>query len=189
MTNLLRCGKKKKKFYGVVNTCQMGDEYCILRFMEMALGDVRCFMEPVKKKSKRKRQENDDDNKEEEEEKKTNFLFFHFECMQETGVHVPNLVVIQDDEGHEWVFKGTNTCKDFCDWLLGGSMDGSVCIAHISKGCDSYFILKYLYDNKVRPGLIMKGSKIMEMTVAESDIRFVDCLNFLPHASFPKRLD
>ena len=69
--------------------------------------------------------------------------------MQETGVHVPNLVVVQDEEGHEWVFKGANTCKDFCDWLFGGSMNGAVCIAHNFKGYDSYFILKYLYDNMV----------------------------------------
>ena len=94
----------------------------------------RCFMMPAK--SKRKRRESD-----EEEEKKTKFLFFDFECMHETGVHVPNLVVVQDEERHEWVFKGANTCKDFCDWLFGGSMDGSVCIAHNFKEYDSYFIL------------------------------------------------
>ena len=121
-------------------------------------------MKPVNKKSKRKRRESD-----EEEEKKTKFLFFDFECMQETGVQMPNLVVVQDDEGHEWVFKGTNTCRGW-----------SVCIANNFKGYDSYFILKSLYDNMVRPGLIMNGAKIMEMTVSESDIRFIDSLNFLP---------
>ena len=52
--------------------------------------------------SERKRQENDDDNEEEEEEKKKNFLFFDLECIKETGVHLPNLVVVQDDEGNEW---------------------------------------------------------------------------------------
>ena len=136
-------------------------------------------------KKKRKRRESDND--EEEEEKKTKFLFFDFECMQETGVHVPNLVVVQDG-GHEWVFKGANTCKDFFDWLFGVSMDGSVSIAHNFKGYDSYFILKYLYDNKVLPCLIMKGAKIMEMTVSESDIKFIDSLNFLPMplSKFPK---
>ena len=36
--------------------------------------------------------------------------------------------------------------------LFGGTMDGSVSIAHNFKRYDSYFILKYLYDNKVRPG-------------------------------------
>ena len=61
--------------------------------------------------------------------------------------------MVQDADGHEWVFKGANTCKDVCDWLFGGKMDGSVCIAHIFKAYISYFILKYQYDNKVRPGL------------------------------------
>ena len=131
----------------------------------------RCFMMPVKKRTKRKRRENDN------------------ECMQETGVHVPNLVVVQDDEGHEWVFKGANTCKDSCDWLFGGSMDGAVCIAHNFKGYDSYFILKYLYENKVLPGLIMNAAKIMEMMVSELDIRLIDSLNFLPMplSKFPVR--
>ena len=65
-----------------------------------------------------------------------------------------------------------------------------MCVAHNFKGYDSYFILTYLYDNKVRPGLIMNGAKIMEMTVAESDIRFIDSLNFLPMpvSKFPKTL-
>ena len=68
-------------------------------------------------------------------------------------------MVVQDNEGHEWVFKGANTCNDFCDWLFE-NMDRNVCIAHNFKGYDSYFILKYLYDNKIRPGLIMNGAKI-----------------------------
>ena len=39
------------------------------------------------------------------------------------------LKMMKDTNG---CLKGTNTCKDFCDWLFGGSMDGSVCIARIS---------------------------------------------------------
>ena len=145
----------------------------------------RCFMK-LRKEKKRKRR-GSDDGEEEEEEKKTKFLFFDFECMQETGVHVANLVVVQDDEGHEWVFKGFNTCNDFCDWLFG-NMDRTVCIAHNFKGYDSYFILKYLYDNKIRPGLIVNGAKIMELSVNDPEIRFIDNLNFLPMplSKFPK---
>ena len=45
-------------------------------------------------------------NKNKKKELITNFLFFDFECMQETGFHVPTLVVVQDADGHEWVFKG-----------------------------------------------------------------------------------
>ena len=32
-------------------------------------------------------------------------LFFDFECIQESGVHVPNLCVVQDEAGIEHVFK------------------------------------------------------------------------------------
>ena len=64
---------------------------------------------------------------------------------------------------------------------------GSVCVAHNLKGYDSYFILKYLYDNRVLPKLIMNGAKVMELKVTECDIRMIDSLNFLPMplAQFP----
>ena len=75
------------------------------------------------------------------------------------------------------MFKGSNTCNDFCDWLFG-NMDRAVCIAHNFKGYDSYFIFKYLCDNKIRPGLIMNGAKIMELSVKDPEIRFIDSLNF-----------
>ena len=67
-------------------------------------------------------------------------------------------------------------------------MGRAVCIAHNFKGYDSYFILKYLYDNKIRPGLIMNGAKIMELSVNDPDIRFIYSLNFLPMplSKFPK---
>ena len=145
--------------------------------------NAQVFHETQKEKEKEDRKERRRGRRRrEEEKKKTKFLFFDFECMQETGVHVPNLVVVQDDEGHEWVFKGPNTCNDFCNWLFG-NMDRAVCIAHNFKGYDSYFILKYLYDNKIRPDLIMNGAKIMELSMKDPEIRFIDilrrcCLNF-----------
>ena len=70
----------------------------------------QCFMKPRKEK-KRKRRGSDDE--EEEEEKKTKFLFFDFECMQETGVHVPNLVVVQDDEGPNGCLRGPTRARIF----------------------------------------------------------------------------
>ena len=133
-----------------------------------------CFMTKPKQKKK--------------ESKEKNFLFFYFECIQETGRHVPNLVVVQNAAGREWVFSGPNTCNEFCDWLFGGANNGTVCVAHNFKGYDSYFILKYLYDNRVLPKLIMNGAKVMELKVTECDIRMIDSLNFLPMplAQFPK---
>jgi hypothetical protein len=34
------------------------------------------------------------------------FLFFDYETIQETGTHVPNLVIVQNQDGDENLFKG-----------------------------------------------------------------------------------
>ena len=64
---------------------------------------------------------------------------------------MPNLVVVQNAAGREWVFSGPNTYNEFCDCLFGGANNGTVCVAHNCKGHDLYFNLKYLYDNRVLP--------------------------------------
>jgi len=75
-------------------------------------------------------------------------LFFDFETNQETGTHKPNLVVVQDKNGVENVFKGTSTCDDFCDWLFSDeSNENSICFAHNLQRFDGYFILSYLNRN------------------------------------------
>ena len=45
-------------------------------------------------------------------------LFFDFECTQEGGEHVPNLCVVHNENGQEWIFSGPNTRDDFCEWLF-----------------------------------------------------------------------
>ena len=45
-------------------------------------------------------------------------LFFDFECRQEHGTHEPNLCVIQNEAGDEWIFQGDNTRNEFCEWLF-----------------------------------------------------------------------
>ena len=39
-------------------------------------------------------------------------------CRQENVKHEPNLCVIQNEAGDEWVFEGDNTRKEFCKWLF-----------------------------------------------------------------------
>ena len=64
--------------------------------------------------------------KEEEEEKKTKFLFFFdFECMQETGVHVPNLVVVQDEKVTNGCLRGPTRARIFANGCL---KHGSCCV-------------------------------------------------------------
>ena len=52
------------------------------------------------------------------EESLQDLLFFDFECRQENGNHEPNLCVVQDEAGKEWVFKGDKTRDEFCEWLF-----------------------------------------------------------------------
>jgi hypothetical protein len=42
-------------------------------------------------------------------------IFFDFECRQENGNHEPNLSMIQNEAGDEWVFQGDNTRNEFCE--------------------------------------------------------------------------
>lgn len=142
----------------------------------------RCYMQPLKRTpteaggeevpKKRKKVETNVKNK-------PKYLFFDFECMQDTGIHVPNLVVAQDENGQESVFSGPDARDKFCDWLFSEDLRGTVCIAHNLKGYDAYFILQYLYENKVKPDLIMNGAKVMTIEVSEAQIKFIDSLNFL----------
>ena len=43
------------------------------------------------------------------------YMFYDFECMQETGIHKVNLAVVQDFKGNEHVF---NTIEDFCNFVF-----------------------------------------------------------------------
>ena len=45
-------------------------------------------------------------------------LFFDFECPQENGNHKPNLCILQNEAGDEWIFQGDNTRDEFCEWLF-----------------------------------------------------------------------
>merc|ERR1711962_330723 len=116
------------------------------------------------------------------DDKQTSHIFFDFECIQETGIHEPNLCVAQkvcceclDQEDvtccrrcgkREHVFRGENTQRDFCEWLFGEENAGSIVLCHNFKGYDSFFILRYLYDNAVLPEVILNGAKVMSIQVA-----------------------
>ena len=67
----------------------------------------------TEKSKKRKRDEEEEEEEQKDEEKdeeKASFLFFDFECIQESGEHIPSLVVAQNDAGQGWVFSGSFVC-------------------------------------------------------------------------------
>ena len=115
----------------------------------------------------------------------TNYIFYDFECTQNTGTHEVNLSIAYDFEGKEYVHYSID---EFCKCFLNDKFKGYTFIAHNSKGYDGIFILKWLIDQGIKPFCIYNGAKIMFMELPKLSIRFIDSLNFLqmPLKAFPK---
>ena len=149
----------------------------------------KCYMQ----KPKQPDVDDDDDDADDADDGGYNQMyFFDFECKQETGEHVPNFCVVQDEKGNEEIFKGDHTVKDFCEWVLRKDHKKCIFVAHNFKGYDSYFIQDYLNKECIQFDLICTGAKIMCLTVKEGwDIKFIDSYNFIPMAlaRFPETFD
>ena len=122
------------------------------------------------------------------EESLQELLFFDFECRQENGNHEPNLCIAQNEAGDEWIFQGDNTRNEFCKWSFTTEHANCRVMAYNFQGYDSYFILQYLREHGVKYDVIMRGGKVLSLTVDMFNIRFVDLLNYIPMklANFPK---
>ena len=123
-----------------------------------------------------------------EEEQYNHLLFFDFEATQEHGIHEPNLCVVHNEEGEVGLFKGKDTVKQFCEWLLTKEHKDCIVVAHNFQGYDAYFIIKYLIQNAIKYEFILRGAKVLSMTIPMFNIKFIDSLNFIPMslAKFPK---
>jgi len=77
------------------------------------------------------------------------FVYWDSETMQDTGVHIPNLVCAASSNCEElFHFEGTTCIRDFLDWLRALAQDCTLTVlAHNSQGFDSYLILNELYHN------------------------------------------
>ena len=114
-------------------------------------------------------------------EKEREFYFFDYECRQETGKHVPNLVVVHDEEGDELVFEGDVCNDEFCEWLFCDERDvEAVAVAHNFGKYDGSFVLRWLLERGVKCAPLMKGGKIISLRAGK--VVFIDSLNFLPMA-------
>ena len=123
-----------------------------------------------------------------EESQYNELLFFDFECKQETGKHEPNLCIVHNEAGDEWIFQGSDTTKDFCEWLFSKEHQGCIVVAHNFQGYDGYFIQEFLNKNAVKYDVILRGAKILTITVPMFNMKFIDSLNFIPMglSKFPK---
>ena len=123
-----------------------------------------------------------------EESRYSELLFFDLECTQEGGIHKANLCIVHNEAGYEQLFRGKNTIPDFCKWLFTEDHQDSIVVAHNFQGYDGYFIQNYLNENAVKYEVILRGAKILSMTVPMFNIKFIDSLNFIPMglAKFPQ---
>ena len=123
-----------------------------------------------------------------EESQYNELLFFDFECKQETGKHEPNLCIVHNEAGDEWIFQGSDTVKGFCEWLLSKEHQGCIVVAHNFQGYDGYFIQEFLNKNAIKYDVILRGAKILLMTIPMFNMKFIDSLNFIPMSlsKFPK---
>ena len=123
-----------------------------------------------------------------EESQYNHLLFFDLECKQEHGVHEANLCVVHDEVKEVGLFRGKDTIKEFCEWLLTKEHQDCIVVAHNFQGYDGYFIQNYLNKNAIKYEVILRGAKILSMTIPMFNIKFIDSLNFIPMslAKFPK---
>ena len=201
----IKCPQCKKSF----RVCKerpekhdCGKKKCGICGKFVKLKDHYCFIQPETKKRKRRSRseeeeggffdtecrEEDNDDDEPVEETLTDLLFFYLECRQENGTHEPNLCVVQNEAGDEWIFESDTTQKNFCKWLFTDDHIGCTVMAHNFQGYDSYFVLQYLREQGVMYEVIMRGGKTLSLEVPMLNIKFIDSLNFIPMrlANFPK---
>lgn len=119
------------------------------------------------------------------------YVYFDYEAMQETGIHVPNLVVCQYENNglKQKIFQMSaelpNPSDAFCQWVfeqhceLPDKNREIILIAHYLKGYDGFFVLDYLFRKLIFPDVIFTGNKPMTISVKPLHIKFIDSFNFL----------
>ena len=155
----------------------------------------KCYMSPKKIK----------------EDKEKQFIFYDVESMfvneEDSNLnceHVPNLLICQRvcqpcankpkdncDVCCQKIFKGEECIVDFLAWVfLPENLNSSV-IAHNQSSYDGLFILRELSFQGKSPEISTRGSRILEITVPSTKVRFVDSLNFIPASlsKLPKMFD
>ena len=149
----------------------------------------RCYIQPYQSKMNH----DSDDEESASYVKKPLFIFFDFECRQDTGVHIPIYCIahracdlcidkpldfhcstcIEFEERRKVIFQGEETLSEFCNWLFSKQHKGITGIAHNLKGYDGQFILNYIIKVGLKlPKLIMNGNNIIKLEF--NGIRLID---------------
>jgi hypothetical protein len=115
------------------------------------------------------------------------YIFYDFETkFTANNKHEVNYCIAHDFNGNETIFYNVD---DFCKWAFNKTHRGYTFIAHYGKGYDFQFVAEWLIAHSVKPNIISKGQKIMQLEVKEDyNIRFIDSISFtlMPLRDFPK---
>ena len=116
-------------------------------------------------------------------------VFFDVETQQESGVHIPTLLISQTTFGDdERIFEGEDCVVQFLEYLANEHDDVyTTIVAHNFRGFDGHFVLRTLLDAGESPDVVMNGCKILSLIWREK-LRFIDSLSFVQAslAQFPK---
>ena len=82
------------------------------------------------------------------------------------------------EEWCEVSFKGRETLKEFLMFLIQDKerFNGYMVIPHNFWDFDGIFILRELLEKVVMPGIIVRGQKIMLLTIKKCNMQFIDSL-------------
>lgn len=167
---------------------QCGHSRCPSCHKYVEIGIHKCYIQPIVPESNMRKRKMD------ERVPPPLFVYFDIEAMQDTGIHVPNLMCsVTNEEDTSFIFNGPTCIEQFLTWLqtLTQTDDTEylrqvIAVAHNFQGYDSYFILEELYKQCVCPDQIVNGAKILCMSL--NHIKFIDSMAFLQMslASFTK---
>ena len=124
------------------------------------------------------------------DEKPLLHVFFDVEAMQDTGRHVPNLVVAETENDERPVrFRGDSCMRDFLEWLDTLTEEDSrevKVLAHNFQGYDGYFVVEEYHRQHRIVQQLRNGAKLLQVTFDR--ITFIDSLSFfqMPLSAFPK---
>lgn len=119
-------------------------------------------------------------------------IVFDIETEATTGNHIPILICAKrSTDMAAFTFSGNICIQQFCEWLFSSAHNGYCVLAHNLSGFDGIFIMKYLETSFINPDIMLRGNKIMCLTVKEWNIRCLDFLLFAPMklSKLPKALD
>jgi hypothetical protein len=117
------------------------------------------------------------------------FIYADFESSIIDGdSHKPIAAVAMYEDGETFEFFGAETENSFCNWLFNRKHKNYIAIFHNLSGYDCSFLLSYLHKQKIRPQILTRGLKVLQIVIPEIGMTIRDSLAFLPMslASMPK---